>query len=675
MRIRGIIALSFAGVLSAGSAVETRWKLEGDGGIVWNVERGDAHGDHIEMSGRQVSVILHYAVRDNGGLTLRRDVVFPGLRTVPNDTHASLSYMFGEDAAPRFFAGGRPVNETVTRIRHRGIVSIETKLGGRVRDVVCQRVLFPSVDKPAVVERYTFTNRGKSETTIEVENTTKAVRTEPSRGVTGSYVISSETLDPGPRVIGPGESASFTVLFSGRPADSPALRVDPEKEEQARRDRVSALLSKLRLDTPDPVLNAAFAFAKIRTTESIYETKGGLMHGPGGGAYYAAIWANDQAEYANPFFAFLGDETGGEAAVNSFRLFAQYVNPAYKPIPSSIIAEGAGFWNGAGDRGDMAMIAYGAGRFALARGDRKIAEELWPLIEWCLEYSRRKVNAEGVVASDSDELENRFAAGKANLCTSSLYYDALNSAAFLARELGKPDAVRNQYLGQAKNIHAAIERYFGSTVQGFDTYRYYDGNTVLRSWICVPLTMGIFDRKAATISALFSPALWTDDGLATQSGEKTFWDRSTLYALRGVLAAGETERGMNFLARYSTRRLLGEHVPYPVEAWPEGNQRHLAAESALYCRIFTEGLFGIRPTGLRSFTTTPRLPRTWDSMSLRQVRAFGAEFDLVVKRVPDGLQVALVDGSKVLKSYRAADGQPIDIDLDKTPAMLPEPKL
>jgi len=31
------------------------------------------------------------------------------------------------------------------------------------------------------------------------------------------------------------------------------------------------------------------------------------MHGPGGGRYYAAIWANDQAEYANPFFPFLGN--------------------------------------------------------------------------------------------------------------------------------------------------------------------------------------------------------------------------------------------------------------------------------------------------------------------------------------------------------------------------------
>ena len=69
------------------------------------------------------------------------------------------------------------------------------------------------------------------------------------------------------------------------------------------------------------------------------------------------------------------------------------MNPDYKPIPSSIIAEGTGIWNGAKDRGDQAMIAYGAARFALASGDRAQAEELWPLIEWCLEYLKRKATA------------------------------------------------------------------------------------------------------------------------------------------------------------------------------------------------------------------------------------------------------------------------------------------
>ena len=111
-----------------------------------------------------------------------------------------------------------------------------------------------------------------------------------------------------------------------------------------------------------------FDFAKIRAMESIYETKGGLVHSPGGASYYAAIWANDQAEYANPFFAYTGYQTAIEAGKVSWSWFAKYMNPEYKPIPSSIIAEGTGFWNGAGDRGDQAMIAYGASRFALALG-------------------------------------------------------------------------------------------------------------------------------------------------------------------------------------------------------------------------------------------------------------------------------------------------------------------
>ena len=131
----------------------------------------------------------------------------------------------------------------------------------------------------------------------------------------------------------------------------------------------------------------------------------------------------------------------------------------------------------------MAMIAYGAGRFALAYGDRKTAGQLWKLIAWCLEFCRRKINAQGVVASDSDELEGRFPAGRANLATSSLYYDALNSAALLGRELGEPEPELRKYEEQANNIRAAIEQYFGANVQGFDTYRYYDGNTVLRAWI------------------------------------------------------------------------------------------------------------------------------------------------------------------------------------------------
>ena len=662
-----LLALSvpFTPALRAQAGDHSRWKIDPDGGITWEVAAGQAHQDQIEMSGRKVSLILTYGVRANGTPSLTRQLVFPTLRTVPNDTHASLSYTFGEDSAPRLFISGRAVpTETVSAVHIRGLVTIDSA-PGVATGVTLRRTIFPSTTNPQVLEKYTFTNRGTGDVDVEVESMQKIVRTNAARGVTGEYVISAETVDAGARTLKPGESTSFAVAFTAREAGAakPIFNIESvEAEEKARRDRVQSFLSKLRLETPDPVLNTEFAFAKIRTTESIYETKGGLMHGPGGGAYYAAIWANDQAEYANPFFPFLGDDTANESAINAFRHFARYMNPDYKPIPSSIIAEGTSFWNGAGDRGDMAMIAYGASRFALAYGDRPTADELWKLISWCLEYCRRKLNADGVVASDSDELEGRFPAGKANLNTSSLYYDALNSAVFLGRSLGRPEAEWQPYAQQAEVMHAAIEHYFGASVQGFDAYRYYAGNDVLRAWICTPLTVGIFDRKKSVIQALFSPMLWTDDGLASQAGSKTFWDRATLYGLRGALAAGETDRAMEFLGKYSRRRLLGEHVPYPVEAWPEGNQRHLAAESALYCRIFTEGLFGIRPTGLRSFRLDPRLPAGWDHANLRDIHAFGSIFDITINRAAEKLRVQVIQGPHVT-SKLIAGGETVDVQL------------
>jgi len=460
-----------------------------------------------------------------------------------------------------------------------------------------------------------------------------------------------------------GDSVVFALVYQAVDANNPFNKVNVEEELAVRKNRVNQFLSLLQLETPDEILNTAFAFAKIRATESIYKTKGGYLHGPGGLRYYAAIWANDQAEYINPFFAYLGDEIGNKSAMNAYHWFAKYMNPEYKPIPSSIIAEGDGVWQGAKYRGDMAMIAYGASRYALTFGNKDSARVLWPLIEWCLEYLKRKINDEGVVYSDSDELEGRFPAGKANLHTSALYYDALISAAKLGRLLDIPSTQTKSYEAQAKQMRANIEKYFGAKVEGFDTYRYYKGNDTLRAWITTPLTVDIFDRKEGTIAALFSPRLWTSDGLASLAGNNTFWDRSTLYALRGVFAAGETEKALRFLKYYSRRRLLGEHVPYAVEAYPEGNQRHLSAESGLYCRIYLEGMFGIRPTGFNSFTITPRLPKEWNQMALRNVHSFGNVFDIEIRRgSKESLQV-VIKKDATEKKYILKDGEKREIHL------------
>jgi hypothetical protein len=591
-----------------------RWVIQSDGSIEWVIDNRVPHNDHIEMSGQKVSLWVQYGVDAEAMPSLVRTLVFPTFRLLPQRTIAHMMYDVNDRDLPRFIINDKLLKagvfnatvavdlpEKVVSMRHKGIMEVNSEIG-KDKSLKLKRTLFPSVDKPMAIEKWVFTNAGQQPVKVEMEYLKRESQPAATRTKEGPHHFIVSTINHGEKIVQPGDSVVYAITFQATRGNEQALLADVNREEQARKDRIQGILSKLQLETPDPVLNTMFAFAKIRGTESIYNTKGGLMHGPGGLRYYAAIWANDQAEYINPFFAFLGDTIGNKSAMNSYRMFARYMNPEYKRIPSSIIAEGDGTWNGAKDRGDMAMIAYGAGRYALAYGNADSAKVLWPLIEWCLEYLKRNLNEDGVVFSDSDELENRFPAGKANLNTSSLYYDALKSAVLLGRQLGKPAAQIKAYEQQAKQMRTNIEKYFGANVEGFDTYRYYKGNDTLRAWITTPLTVDIYDRKKETVDALFSSRLWTEDGLATLAGNRTFWDRSTLYGLRGVFAAGETEKALTFLKYYSQRRLLGEHVPYAVEAYPEGNQRHLSAESGLYCRIFTEGMFGIRPTGFNSST-------------------------------------------------------------------------
>jgi hypothetical protein len=645
---------------------KTRWRLWDERqrekhGIQWEVAQDNQlpHEDNVEMSGRKVALIVTYRVNEDRTLAVSRKIIWPMLRTKPKAVRGYLIRDLGDDHAPRLTVNGRPYTlPAVEAVRLNWFLSFvhASQNGCRVT-----RSLFPSVDRRGVLEVWEVTNEGKEAVSLSVE--LPAYADVQEGGVYGDYEISSRLLGMS-KVdrLEKGQSFIFAAIYSAKIKGEAEPEWDVREEADARHHAFSAPGAMIELQTPDDILNRAFAFAQFRARESIFDTAMGTVHSPGGGRYYGGVWANDQAEYSGPFFAFLGDKTAREAALTCYRLFAKYTNPEYKYLPSSLEVEGDVAWSGARDRGDAAMIAYGASRYALTVGDEAIARELRPLIDWCLEYSHRKTDPKsGVIASDSDELEGRFPSGKANLSTSSLAYGALRAAADLVRDLGDTPAA-TEYDRRADVLEHAIEHYFGERMEGYETYRYYEGNTALRAWICLPLTMGIFKRAEGTIKALFSPRLWTADGLATEAGDKVFWDRSTLYALRGVFAAGETKTALDYLTAYSTRRLLGDHVPYPVEAYPEGGQAHLSAESALYCRIFTEGIFGITPTGLRCFTALPRLPENWDRMALRGVHAFGKVFDVEVSRDKDKrLRLTVTAEGKKLFNEAKKEGEVFEV--------------
>ncbi|ABZ77189.1 conserved hypothetical protein [Shewanella halifaxensis HAW-EB4] len=636
-----------------------RWQLTANG-LVWDVS--DSHEDHIEMSGEQISAIIYYGSDSNGNLSLTRKLVWPMLRTIPNDTHASLIHDFPLSQSPSISLNGELVSqERLQQARIDGRLTLVSQIG---EGVELTRTVSVSTTQPVVIEALSFKNTGNAAQILQLGELDYHIDTAKEQGVYGSYLIEATSDKAGTFELEPNDSVTVYLEFKATKTGQ-NREFDAVKELELRQQYVAGLNNNLQLITPDENINKMFEFAKLRSAESIFRTKGGLMHAPGGGRYYAAIWANDQAEYINPFFPFLGNDVGNESAINSFEHFARFMNEEGKAIPSSIIAEGDDIWNGAGDRGDCAMIAYGASRFALAYGDEDQAKALLPLIDWCIDFSYAKQTDEGVIASDSDELEGRFPAGDVNLSTNMLTYGALVSSSHLNNELGRT-AIAVEYQQRATKLAIDIESYFGASVQGFDTYQYYQGNDKLRAWIALPFSFGIFDRKDQTLAAVLSDQLWSVDGIYSEAGNKTFWDRATLYAFRGIFAAQETDTAMRYFKYYSRKRLLGEHVPYAVEAWPEGDQRHLSAESALYARVVTEGIFGIEPTGFKRFDIAPYLPATWDNMCLKHIRAFESNFDVCVSRVEgteQGFNVTIEQEQGDLQQFSWDGLSPISISL------------
>ena len=362
------------------SGQPNRWVLSDTHAIKWTIDDRLPHTDHVELSGRQISAVIRYGVNADSSLSLTRDIVWPLLRTIPNNTHASLIRSFNLDPVTLLVVNKKLLlHEKVYEIVLDGKITVKSTFDGKI-DVA--RTLFPSTTLPAFCEKYELKNTGQKLVTLEIPDVKVLNTTDPDAGVDGSYRFVTAWLNHGVFRLKPGETARFYLSFTALKEGQDLIAADVENELAKRNTLVSEFSDNLVLETPDPVLNAAFSFAKIRAAESIFQTKGGPMHGPGGLSYYAAIWANDQAEYINPFFPYLGYQYGIESALNAYRHFARFMNEAYNPIPSSIIAEGTDIWNGAGDRGDAAMIAYGASRFALSQGDAAIAEELWPLIAW-----------------------------------------------------------------------------------------------------------------------------------------------------------------------------------------------------------------------------------------------------------------------------------------------------
>lgn len=130
---------------------------------------------------------------------------------------------------------------------------------------------------------------------------------------------------------------------------------------------------------------------------------------------------------------------------------------------------------------------------------------------------------------------------------------------------------------------------------------------------------------------------------------------STLYGIKCGFLMGRTDRFKEPFLRYCRKRLLCDRVPYAVEAYPEGEKRHLSGESALFVRIISEGIFGIVPESLKSFSFDPNICQGIGDISLSKIHICGNIYDISIKE--NNWQVSkngrlilsgIADGSRVL---------------------------
>lgn len=606
-------------------------KIKADKTLVWDMAASTgACSDHIETAGFLSALILCYGRDAKGYIRLNRHLKVPTLRKLPDDTGGSFGCNFTGDTF-EIYDNGEKKREKPHTVEIRGTLKIISDCGS----LTVTREFFAPRNSTSAIERVTVQNKGYMPRRVKIKSQ------NTKKHLAAKYCAEGKAIEYGSYTTAPAneirldtdEQIVFWCVYYGV-YEGKQFNVDCEKEYNARKAFVDEMFGNLRVESGYPLLDAMFSHCVLRGSESIYETSSGLMHGPGGGNYYAALWTNDQCEYANPFFPYSGYSKAIEQSVNCYKLYEKYMDKSERPMSekralvTSIVAQGRDFWNGAKDRGDGSMYAYGCSRFLLAQGDKALMKELFGNLCWCIDFALSRKSADGIIKSDSDELENRFESSDANLNTSCLTYDALLNCARVAEIIGETHKAE-KWLGEREKLGEAIECFFGRNVKGYETYRYYDGNTTLRSWICMPLTVGIKNRAEGTLDALFSEKLYNNGLLRTDETDKTTWDRSLLFALRGAFISGGGDKAFSETLNYCKNRLTGFHSPYPFEAFPEGNMAHLAAESILFARIITEGMFGLSVTGYRQMTIKPNVPESAGKIALRDIRTFGEKYDVI----------------------------------------------
>ncbi len=283
-------------------------------------------------------------------------------------------------------------------------------------------------------------------------------------------------------------------------------------------------------------------------------------------------------------------------------------------IPSPV-SEGASGASTPRREAEAGAYLYGGSLFALICNEDEYPKKLWPSLKRCAQICRDKWERSGICVRDSFSPEAFAAAGSVDLFSLCLTYGGFLLFSTLAEQQGEI-ALAFRSRGWASDLRQVIEEHFGGNFYGFRTYRHASGGEILHPYICLPLCVGIFDRREDTLNALFSPYLWSKNGIRSRTGEpgeaegepgvcESLW---TLLAFRASFLAGRVDPPWDSLKRYLRSRLSLVSGLEFLEDGRANNQAFSPEEAALFCRLISEGLFRLKPLGRGKYSVTPNLP-------------------------------------------------------------------
>jgi hypothetical protein len=217
---------------SQGKAALTRTNRWSLGKVLFWDLRSESHlphRDRVEMSGRQISVVIHYGADEKKRLILEREIIWPRLRVFPNDTFGSLGRFFDNSMRALFQVDGAlDLEEKLVKVEFDGLLRLITELPPGIEVV---RTLFPSENHGALIENFTVTNQTERSLLLKVTFPEYEEETLPGVGVYAIYRIKGRLDRTDSIFLHARETAAFSIYWTGDSVEEPIPTLNAADEE------------------------------------------------------------------------------------------------------------------------------------------------------------------------------------------------------------------------------------------------------------------------------------------------------------------------------------------------------------------------------------------------------------------------------------------------------------